>query len=146
MRFNRRRDREKPELNMASMIDATFLLLAFFLFTTGMQGRESRLSPNLAVRREASGASSEMQAQVVKVELVDGKPAYRIGERLAADRAALAAALEPLDATQGLFVEVHPGVSVGFATAAIQAGRDAGFAQVTYVPYEAKPKLQPTAD
>lgn len=140
MRFSKRRDREKPELNMASMIDATFLLLAFFLFTTGMQGRESRLSPNLAVRREAAGAASEMQPQVVTVELVDGTPAYRLGERIAPDRASLVAALEPLEKSQGLFVEVHPGVSVGFATAAIQAGRDAGFAQVTYVPFDAKPK------
>jgi biopolymer transport protein ExbD len=139
MRFNRRRDREKPELNMASMIDATFLLLAFFLFTTGMQGRESRLSPNLAVRRDAAGASSEMQPQVVAAQVVDGKPVYRLGERTVADRASLVEALGPLDKGQGLFVEVHPGVSVGFATAAIQAGRDAGFPQVTYVPFEPKP-------
>jgi len=143
MRFIRRRDRPKPELNMASMIDATFLLLAFFLFTTGMQGRESRLSPNLAVRRDAAGGASEMQAQVVVAGLVDGKPAYRLGERTAADRAALVAALGPLDKGQGLLVEVHPGVSVGFATAAIQAGRDAGFAQVTYVPFDAATPQRP---
>lgn len=142
MRFRRRRDREKPELNMASMIDATFLLLAFFLFTTGMQGRESRLSPNLAVRRDASGGASEMQPQVVAAMLVDGKPAYRLGERVFDDRGPLLEALGRLDRRQGLFVEVHPGVSVGFATAAIQAGRDAGFPQVTYVPHDAQPQAR----
>lgn len=139
MRFLRHRDRPKPELNMASMIDATFLLLAFFLFTTGMHGRESRLSPNLAVRREATGGGGELQRQVVTVAPVDGRPAYRLGERTVPDRDALVAALGPLDKGEGLFVEVHPGVSVGFAAAAIQAGRDAGFTQVTYVPTEAKP-------
>jgi len=134
MRFARRRGSGKPELNMASMIDATFLLLAFFLFTTGIQGRESRLSPNLAVRSSAAGAASDLQPQVVEALVVDGTPGYRLGERVARDRVSLVAALEPLDRGQGLFVRVHPGVSVGFAAAALQAGRDAGFAQVTYVP------------
>ena len=142
MRFNRRRDREKPELNMASMIDATFLLLAFFLFTTGMQARESRLSPNLAVRRESGGSAGEMQLQVVAVTVIGGKPVYRLGERVLEDREALREALGKLERSEGLFVEVHPGVSVGFATSAIQAGRDAGFAQVTYVPYAPKPQAR----
>ena len=34
----------------------------------------------------------------------------------------------------GIFVRVHPDVPVGFALAAVQSTRDAGFEQVTYVP------------
>ena len=41
MRFNRRGGSDrKPELNLASMIDATFLLLSFFIFTTGQGQNE----------------------------------------------------------------------------------------------------------
>ena len=43
MRFRRKGDDRKPELNLASMIDATFLLLTFFVFTTGQGLSEARL-------------------------------------------------------------------------------------------------------
>ena len=35
MRFRRKGSDRKPELNLASMIDATFLLLSYFIFTSG---------------------------------------------------------------------------------------------------------------
>ena len=66
--------------------------------------------------------------------MIDGTPAYRIGDRICRDRGALAGALEPLPKSEGVFIQVYDGVQVGFAVASIQIARDAGFEKVTYVP------------
>ncbi len=136
MRFTRKRARAGGVvLNMASMIDATFLLLAYFLLTTATMQQEDRLSPNLAVERTSeAGPSSDYQPQVVEVIRTESGPRYRLGDRLFEERNSLAAALRDLRKDTGLFVRVQDGVNVGFAAAALQAGRDAGFDQVTYVP------------
>ena len=83
-----------------------------------------------------------------------GGMAYKLGMRLIADPALTGAAalaqpsaygtsksmlleaLEPLPKEAGVFIKVHEGVPVGFAVAALQVARDAGFDQVTYVPVE----------
>ena len=66
MRFGASRgmDRERPLINMVSMIDATFLLLSFFLVTTGATMLEGRLTGALGT---AAGASGDLQAVVVEV-------------------------------------------------------------------------------
>ncbi|MBL9149075.1 MAG: biopolymer transporter ExbD [Phycisphaerae bacterium] len=134
IRAKRLRD-DKPTLNMASMIDATFLLLSFFLFTTGLATHESRLSPNITADKTSAGAkASDFQPQVVEVVVTESGPEYRLGQRAFRDRESLTAALRDLEKSAGLFVRVNKGPTVGFATTAIQAGHDAGFTQVTYVP------------
>jgi biopolymer transport protein ExbD len=130
-----RRRLERITLNLASMIDVTFLLLAYFMLTMVITAREDHLSPTLQTQREsASGEASDFQPQIIEVLVLDGAPAYRLGTRIFRDRAALTAALEGLPRSVGVFVKVYAGVPVGFAVAAIQVGRDAGFEQVTYVP------------
>lgn len=124
----------RPTLNLASMIDATFLLLAFFLFTTGILVTEAGLSPNIALDSAAGGKPSDLQPQIVEVVQTERGPEYRLGARTFADAGELTAALRELETSAGLFVRVRPGPTVGFAAAAVQAGRDAGFSQVTYVP------------
>lgn len=120
---------------MASMIDAVFLLLSFFLFTTGLGVNESRLSSNITADKTSAGArATDFQPQVVEVVATDAGPEYRLGTQVFRDQASLAKALEGLEKSAGLFVRVSAGPTVGFAAAAIQAGRDAGFKQVTYVP------------
>ena len=52
-------------LGMTSMIDATFLLLAYFIFTTGVERREEQLAAALAAR--AASTASELRPQVVEV-------------------------------------------------------------------------------
>jgi len=66
MRFRRKADGRKPELNLASMIDATFLLLAYFIFTSGAGVNESKLSPNLRVQ-QGTDAKDDLEPQVVEV-------------------------------------------------------------------------------
>ena len=134
MRFNRRGGADrKPELNLASMIDATFLLLAFFIFTTGQGQNESKLSPNLRVE-QGSEAKDDLEPQVLEVLRVDGKAVFRLGSSDMESREELVQALEALPHEKGLFVRVYGGVEVGSAATAIQCARDAGFETVTYVP------------
>ena len=133
-RTNRRRD-ARLTLNMASMIDCTFLLLAYFLLTIVVLEPEDQLASNLQPdRSSASGSNSDFQPQIIDVELVDSEPGYRLGSRLFRDSESLRGALQELRRDSGLFVRVHPGPDVGFAASAMQAGRDAGFTSVTYVP------------
>ena len=136
MRVRRKqsRRREPIVLNLASMIDVTFLLLLYFLVTTVLSLPEDRLSPSLRAGAEtAAGPDSDFQPQIVEVRLVNGAAAYMVGTEVFRDRQALTAALEPLHKPSGLFVKVFDDASVGAAATAIQAGRDAGFEKLTYV-------------
>lgn len=130
-----RRRLERITLNLASMIDVTFLLLAYFMLTMVVTAREDHLSPTLQTQRDSvSGEASDFQPQIIEVLVLDGAPAYRLGTRILRTRPELAAALEGLPTSVGVFIKVFDGVEVGFAVAAIQVARDAGFEQVTYVP------------
>ncbi len=140
MRIRTRSSRRRPEqiaLNLASMIDVTFLLLIYFMVSVVMTAREDHLSPTLQTERESvAGEASDFQPQIIEVLVLEGTPTYRLGPRAFQARAELAAALEELPRSVGIFVNVFDGVPVGFAVAAIQVARDAGFEQVTYVPTE----------
>jgi biopolymer transport protein ExbD len=126
---------DRITINLASMIDVSFILLFYFLVATMLEDRENRLSTGLQTQSaNAATPAGDFQTQVIEVERADGALAYRIGERLCRDRESLAAALDPLPKSSGVFVKVHDGVDVGFAVAAVQIARDAGFQQVTYVP------------
>jgi biopolymer transport protein ExbD len=133
MRFARRGGDRKPTLNLASMIDATFLLLAFFVFTTGQGLNEARLSPNLRVE-QGTEAKDDLEPQVLEVVRAEGAVVFRLGSVELTDRAALMVALEALPKEPGLCVRVAAGVDVGSAAMAIQCARDVGFEAVTYVP------------
>jgi len=130
-----RRHNDRITINLASMIDVSFILLFYFLVASMLEDRESRLSSGLQTQ-SASGASAagDFQTQFIEVRIADNQPAYRIGQRVVHDRAGLLAALEPLPKSTGVFVKVYEGVPVGFAVAAVQVARDSGFSQVTYVP------------
>lgn len=119
---------------MASMIDCVFLLLSYFLVTTAMSKPEDRLSPTLQTESRQAGQVSDFQPQRVEVLPVDGEPAYRLASRVFRTREELRSALARLPKDAGVFIQVHAGVPVGSAVAAIQMARDAGFDQVTYVP------------
>lgn len=138
MRMRRRTSRRRYDrvtLELASMIDVTFLLLIFFLVSTVLADPEDRLRPTLQTQREsASGSMSDFQPQIIRVLALDGGPAYKLGSNVYRKRAALADAIARFPTDLGVFVEVDDGVPVGFAVAAIQVARDAGFDKVTYVP------------
>ena len=130
-----RRRFERITLNLASMIDVTFLLLIYFMVTTIIAQPEDRLSPTLQTTSDdGSGTAQDWQPQIIEAIVLGERPVYRLGNRVFEDRAALLQALGPLPKGPGLFVHVTDRVPVGFAVAAVQIARDAGFEQVTYVP------------
>lgn len=126
------RRRPRITLSMAAMIDATFLLLCYFLFTTAASRPEDRLAPALGGAK--GGGGQDLTPQIVEVRQIDGRDAFIVGTRTLTDRATLTEALRLLPRDQGVFVRVHAGPTVGAAAAAMQAASDAGFEQVTYVP------------
>ncbi len=129
------RGRKKIDLNLASMIDVVFLLLIYFMVTMVMSPPEDRLTPTLQTQSpESTGANADFERQIVEVRRLDDGPAYVIAGDVFRDRAGLDARLSTLHRETGLWVQVENGVPVGFAVAAVQAARDAGFDKVTYAP------------
>ena len=76
MRIRVRPSRRRPKritLNLASMIDVTFLLLIYFMVTTVLVDKEDHLSPTLQTQRDAAtGEASDFQPQIVEVLMLDG--------------------------------------------------------------------------
>ena len=137
MRIRIKASRRRPDkitLQMASMIDAVFLLLAYFLVTTAMTKPEDRLSPLLQTQSKEAGQVTDFQPQKIDVLMIDGAPSYRLGGQLLRDRDELRRTLDDLPVEAGVFIVVHDDVLVSFAVAAIQVARDCGFEKVTYVP------------
>ncbi len=138
MRIRRPRSRRRPggiTLNLASMIDLTFLLLIYFMVSTVLSRPEDRLSPALQTVSETDiGSNADFQPQVLDVYRFQGKPVYGLGVQVLHDRRALETALVELYKPVGLFVRAAGDVPIGHVAGAIQAARDAGFEQVTYVP------------
>jgi len=138
MRFQPRCSRTRVDrltMNLASMIDVTFLLLVYFIVSTVMARPEDQLTSAIQTRdAESAGSEVDYQPQVVEVLRLDGAPAYLIGGRRLRELDGLRAVLADLPTELGVFVRVSGDIPVEFALAAVQAARDAGFEQVTYVP------------
>ena len=125
---------DRITLQLASMVDVIFLLLIYFMVTTVLAKPEDRLSPTLQTRTQEAGGVSDFEPQIIDVAMLDGRPGYQLGATILRDKRELRAALRSLHKPGGVFIRVTDGVPVGFAMAAVQAGRDAGFSKVTYVP------------
>lgn len=134
MRFARRGKRSgRIVLGMTSMIDATFLLLAYFIFTTGVERREEQLAAALAARSNAQ--VSELRPQVVDVRGA-GASTFAVGGNAVGSRDELTAILARLPKQAGLLVRGHDSATVAAIAAAMQAATDAGFGEVAYAAAE----------
>jgi len=136
-RAPRRRSLDQVPLNLASMIDVTFLLLIYFMVSTVLAPDERTL--DTAIRQEREGASADARdfvPQRITVTAEGGEPAWELGRRRITDRAELERLVGRLPTEAGMVVEVHGGVPVEVAVAALQVARDAGFEEVSYVPAE----------
>ncbi len=120
--------------NMTPMIDVVFLLLVFFLVSTTHMPPESKLSPGLQAEQESSVGASDLNMQIIDVKLVEGLPAYVIGDLVIRDTASLEEVLRGLPKGPGVFVRCSDELKTRHAAGALQACRDAGFERMTYVP------------
>lgn len=119
---------------MSSMIDVTFLLLIYFIVTTVLTPPENQLTPALKVEQGVAEKDNDLEPQILGVKMLGSSPAYVIGEQVLRERTQLAALLARLPRDPGLIIRVENTVTVGFAIAAVQEARNAGFERVTYVP------------
>lgn len=128
--------RKRPgggSLPMTSMIDVVFLLLIFFMVTSVMTPSESQLAAALQSERKG-GRAADFQPQIISIEIFEGQPIFRIGERMLTTQDSLTSLLRGLPKESGVFVKVAGDVPVSAVAAAIQACKDAGFIKVSYVP------------
>ena len=121
-------------LNMSSMIDVTFLLLIYFILTTVFSPPEDQLTPALKVEQGSASEETDLEPQIVSVTSIGSQQVYQIGDQTIPDRSQLAMILVRLPNDPGIIIRVDDAVTVGFAIAAVQEARDAGFERVTYVP------------
>ena len=129
-----RRRLNKAALNLSSMIDVTFLLLIYFIVTTVFTPPEDLLSPALKVEESTSAQEQEFEPQIVTVSIQGSSPVYLLGDQVLRSREQLAIIISKLPRDPGIIIRVEDDVPVGFAVAAIQESRNAGFERVTYVP------------
>lgn len=130
MRFSSPRRRAPMlALNLATMLDATFLLLAYFIVTAAVERPEERLEAIVS----GAAAADPRDLEPVVIE-VGGESLYRVGERAIADRVELESVLRRLDPRTPLRLRPQPGPPVEAIAAALQAASDAGFAGVSYDP------------
>jgi biopolymer transport protein ExbD len=131
----RRRSLDQIPLNLASMIDVTFLLLIYFMVSTVLAPDERTL--DTAIRQEKEGAASDardFRPQRILVQADAEGPVWMVGRRPIRARAELERVVGDLPTEAGMVIEVADGVPVDAAVAALQVARDAGFAEVSYVP------------
>jgi biopolymer transport protein ExbD len=138
MRFSRPADRKfspgKLRLPLVAMVDVVLFLLLYFLIVGTLAGEEGLLPSAVTAERPQSTRAADLQPQVVYVEGDGSSVAFRIGERIARDRAGLTEILQQLPREGGVVVRVAAQARVEHAAAALQACADAGFRNVSYVP------------
>lgn len=116
------------------MIDVTFLLLVYFIITTVLTPPEDELTPALQVEQGTQSNAQDYEPQIVEVRTFNAQLVYQIGDQILQSRAELALMFRQLPHEPGVIIRVEDTVTVGFAIAAVQEARSAGFERVTYVP------------
>ncbi|MHB8970270.1 MAG: ExbD/TolR family protein [Pirellulaceae bacterium] len=136
---SRKLQRESPiELCLTAMIDVVFLLLIYFLTTSGFVKTERELDSGIQANRSSAGtAQNDLEIAIVDVIKADTGFVYRIGSRDMKTQPELLRVLQQFgNRAAGAFVRVADDVPFDMAAAAIQACKSARFVTVTYVPME----------
>lgn len=127
-------DPAQMRLPLIALIDVVLFLLLYFIFAGNISAEEAELSAALRSEKAAAGRGADLQPQIISVDLDNGRPVFRLGERVARTRSELTAVLKDLPKEGGVFIRVSGAVPVESAASAIQAAKDAGFVKVSYVP------------
>lgn len=135
MNFRRGKSREFQiqRLPLVAFLDVCFFLLLYFMMAGTLAPPEGELSAAISAERRGAGRGSDLQSQVLYVEVAEGKVRFRVGERIIATQADARAFLDKLPKAPGIVVKVADAAPVSAAASALQACRDAGFSKVSYV-------------
>jgi biopolymer transport protein ExbD len=118
---------------LVAFIDVVLFLLLYFVMASEIASAgEGQLSSTLSTDKKA--ASTNLQAQILRVEPAPEGVAFTIGQRRCPTIAELMSVLNILPKDAGILIRVRGEVPVEHAAAAVQACRDAGFVKVSYVP------------
>ncbi len=134
---NRKRSGAAVEMQMTSMIDVTFLLLIFFMTTSGFQQTERELDPNIKVNKAAATrATSRVEPAMIDVMRgSSGEFVYKLGGREMIAATELENILRKLEGKgEGAYIRADNEAPFDMAATAIQAAKQAGFVKVTYDP------------
>jgi biopolymer transport protein ExbD len=130
----RRTEFEIPKLPLVALIDVVFFLLLYFIMAGNLAAVEANLESSLKTDKRSGSAASNLVPQIVNVEGGDGQGAFRLGERLIADKKSLTDVLKSLPKEGGVVVRVSGSAPTHAVASAIQACKDAGFVKISYVP------------
>jgi biopolymer transport protein ExbD len=131
-RGKRRLSIESMRLPLVALIDVVLFLLFYFMVAASIDGGESQLPMTIATR-QARGAGSSMQAQIVDVRSFGSSAMYVVGDRSVTTQEELRKVISGLSTDVGIIIRVEGEVSVEAAAMAVQAATDAGFTQISYV-------------
>ncbi len=130
----RRNEFEIPKLPLVALIDVVFFLLLYFIMAGNLAAVEANLESSLKTDKQSGSAASNLVPQIVNVEGGNGQGAFRLGERLIADKKGLTDVLKSLPKDGGVVVRVSGSAPTHAVASAIQACKDAGFVKISYVP------------
>jgi biopolymer transport protein ExbD len=135
---SRRISREKKiELSMTSMIDVVFLLLIFFMVSSGFVKTERQLEPAIKVKKKSvAQAVSDLEPAIVDLVRSGNRFVYKVGSREIPSEEELTRVLARFpNKGDGAFVRVSDGAPFRMAAGAIQSCKSAGYLAVSYVPF-----------
>ena len=136
MRLTSRKSGASVEMQMTSMIDVVFLLLIFFMATSGFQLAERELDPGIKVNKPSSATKSSHVEPAI-VDVIRGKAGFvfKLGGREFDSPVELGVVLKKMENKgDGAFVRTDDDAPFDMAATAIQTCKDAGFIRVNYVP------------
>ncbi len=139
MNFSRRKGKHRsPSLDPASLrlplialIDVVLFLLFYFMVAGNLAAEEAELASALGAK--GGGRATSLQTQLLRVEMTDQGPEFRMGGRMMPDRDALRAVLVELPKDPGIILRVDGRVPVETTAAALQTIKDAGFEKITFL-------------
>lgn len=123
-------------LPLIALIDVVLFLLFYFMVAGTLASEEATLGAAVRTQSAASakGAAGEITTFTLTIDMNGQEANYHLGSRVFRNQAALTDVLAQLNKTGGLIIRAAPNAPVSAIATAIQAGKDAGFSRVSFVP------------
>lgn len=135
MNFSKRKgsrlDPAGLRLPLIALIDVVLFLLFYFMVAGNLAAEEAELASALGAK--GGGKASALQTQLLRVEMTDAGPEFRMGGRMMPDRASLRSVLDELPKEPGIILRVDGRVPVETTATALQTIKDAGFEKITFL-------------